>query len=67
LDVLVFDEADQHMFKNPREFARLTGLHRCICFTATPSVEDKPVGRAQRKVITALGFKVFDGRSADAI
>jgi hypothetical protein len=55
--LIIFDEADAFIFRDPVKFEALISGCFCICFTATPDNCD-PNG-VQRGVVEALHFSVF--------
>ena len=56
--VVLVDENDEYMFKNPTAFVRFARKSICICLTATPA--DDATGGLERSVLKAMGFKIFE-------
>lgn len=56
--LILFDEADAFIFREPAKFAALIAGCYCVCFTATPDNRD-PAG-LHRAVTSALGLASYD-------
>jgi superfamily II DNA helicase RecQ len=63
-ELVIIDEADCFMFKDPSAFKLFATEACCLCFTATPDNQD-PNG-IEARVITALEFKRFNYSQAGA-
>jgi len=55
-DLLIYDESDDLLFRNPGEFNTFTDSNPCICLTATPGGSD---GDLEEKVVQYLGLKII--------
>lgn len=56
-ELVIIDEADALIFRQPDEFQKFTNDTACICFTATP--DNQQVRGLEARVITALKFEKF--------
>lgn len=56
-ELVIIDEADCFMFRNPSAFKRFVAEVCCLCFTATP--DDQDIKGVEAKVVTALEFSRF--------
>ena len=56
-DLLLVDESDSIIFKDPMAFNALLTRCRCICLTATP--DDNNHKGAERQVLKALGLTKY--------
>ena len=55
-ELILFDEADEHLYGHPLEFLALTRDNKCVCLTAT-SCEKKD--GVENSVLNHMGIKVF--------
>ena len=55
-EVIVCDEADEHIFGNPTQFMKVTNRRNCVCFTATC---DDGKESYECDVLKHMGFKIF--------
>ena len=62
-DIILIDEADHIILKNPSKFKDMIQANRCICLTATPDNDDK-LG-VEREVLELLGLAFFNGQPVE--
>lgn len=56
--VIIVDEADDIIFRNPLRFNTLVGSLQCVCFTGSP--DNQVDGGLESTIIKLLGFHRFD-------
>jgi len=57
-DMLIYDESDDLLFRDPKAFDDFTKENLCICFTATPGGDEGNL-ELEDQVIRHLGIKVI--------
>ena len=63
-ELIIVDESDHVLFKEPKLFNEFIGKNPCICLTATPGNNSDGV---EKKVLEHLGFKVIgDEKDSDS-
>ena len=63
-DLLIIDESDTLIFKDPCAFAEVISRGRCVCLTATP--DDNNRKGAEKKIIQVLRLNKYEyGFSAE--
>lgn len=58
LELIIFDEADEYIYGDPKHFLKLISKHKCICLTATCGGSKQEA--AEKSILIHLGLKVFD-------
>ena len=56
-ELLVFDEADEYIFSDPKQFLNFTKHVQCICLTATS--HDQQNEGFEDAVLKHIGFRIF--------
>jgi hypothetical protein len=57
--LIIFDEADEHIYNNPHFFEKFVGDRKCVCLTATCGGTERAQA-AEYEILKSLKFKVYE-------
>lgn len=62
-ELVIFDEADEYIYEDPKAFLDFIKQHSCICLTATSG--GNAAKSAERCILNHIGFKIFESALFD--
>jgi hypothetical protein len=57
-ELVIFDEADEYIYEDPKAFLEFISEHMCVCLTATSGGQNQEA--AEKTILGHIGLKVFD-------
>ena len=57
-ELIVFDEADEYIYDDPKAFLAFIGERMCVCLTATSGGIDQEA--AEKTILKHIGLKLFE-------
>lgn len=57
-ELIIFDEADEFIYNDPKAFLAFIGQRMCVCLTATSGGSDQEV--AENSILKHIGLKLFE-------
>ena len=57
-ELIIFDEADEYIYNDPKAFLGFIGECMCVCLTATTGGSGKEA--AEKTILNHIGLKIFE-------
>lgn len=57
-ELIIFDEADEYIYNDPKAFLAFVGERMCVCLTATSGGSDQEA--AENSILQHIGLKLFE-------